>query len=205
VAKQDFLGNVRAARNLFVHRRVPGDNPQLDPRSLEDRIARAAIWLTPKSVGGFHADDFRELGPDRQRELTEAVHDFLAVATQVPPTATPTADQLARASAAFGTLLAILEPYLPTHEEAIRTEGALGTVEFPEWVANWDFELGSDSVGGPAVWVTIFPDEQITPLKQLGRFLSELTAKIHRALSSAGIDRWPYIRMRTGAEYKSMV
>jgi hypothetical protein len=205
VAKQDFLDNVRVARNLFVHPRVRVDDPQLDPGLVERRIARAAIWLTPKSVGGFHVSNFSELGLDRQQELADAVQRFLTVANQVLPQAAATADQLTEASAAFTQMITILAPYLSTHEEAIRVQEALQTVLFPEWVANWDYELGSDGDGDPAVWVTIFADEQTAPRKQLGRFASELTAQIHRALAAFGIQRWPYIRMRTTAEHKAMV
>jgi hypothetical protein len=118
---------------------------------LARRLERKAIWLTPKSVGGFDVDDFRELGPDRQRKLADAVQEFLAVAKQVPPAATATADQLRTAAVAFKKLLAILEPYLPTHEEAVKVEEVLQTVEFPEWVANWYPELWNDSEGAPAV------------------------------------------------------
>jgi hypothetical protein len=203
--KQEFLDNFRVARNLFVHHPVRAVSPQLDPQSLERRMARGAVWLTPRSVAGSNAADFGELGPDRQRELDEAVGGFLAVANQIPPTAPVTADQLAKATAAFGKLVAILTPYLPTHEEADKMEGVLMTVNFPEWVANWDYEFGSDADGLPAVWVTVFADEQSAPMKQLGRLASELAAQIRTALSLFGIERWPFVRMRTAVEHKSMV
>jgi len=204
VAKQDFLDNVRVARNLFAHRPIQVDGPQIDPQSLELRTARASIWLTPKSVGGFNAVDSAELGPLRQRELADSVQEFLAVAQQVPPTATASAEHRARASAAFGKILEILAPYLPTHDEAINVQGALATVQFPEWVANWDYELENDSDGAPAVWVTIFVDEHSAPRKELGRFARDLTAITRRALSAAKIARWPYIRIRSAFEHKTM-
>jgi hypothetical protein len=50
----------------------------------------------------------------------------------------------------------------------------------------------------------IFVDEQTTPRKQLGRFATDYTAKIRHALKAKGIERWPYIQVRTGAEHKSM-
>jgi hypothetical protein len=198
VAKQEFLDNFRAARNLFVH------NASLDPESQEHRIARGALWLVPKSVAGFDVDDFRELGPDRQQELADGVREFLAVAKQVTPSDTATADQLTEARAAFGKIAAILAPYLPTHPEVTRTEEAVQTVEIPDWVANWEFELTSDWQGEPAVLFTFYVDEQTAPRKQLSRLSSDLTSKIHRALSAVGIDRWPFPRVRTVFEYKSM-
>src|SRR4051812_28139365 len=100
MAKQEFLDNFRVARNLFVHPRVETDSPNLDREALERRIARAAIWLTPKSVKGFNADDFAELGPDRQRELQAAVGEFLEVASQVPSKDPATSEQLGKATTA---------------------------------------------------------------------------------------------------------
>jgi hypothetical protein len=205
VAKQDFLDNVRVARNLFAHPRVQVNGPQVAPESMERQMARAAIWLTPKSVAGFSVDDFSELGPNRKRELADAVQEFLAVAKQVPPAVPATRHQREKASLAFVKLLEILAPYLPTHEEAVKVQDALQTVEFPEWVANWNYELGSDADDLPAVWVTLFVDEQSAPMKQLGRLALGLTALIQRALAAAGITRWPYLRVRTAVEHKSMV
>jgi hypothetical protein len=77
---------------------VAADGTQADPQAIEQRVARAAIWLTPKSVKGFNADDFAELGLDRPRELQVAVRDFLDVAQQVPPNAPATPEQLGNAS-----------------------------------------------------------------------------------------------------------
>ncbi len=73
MSKRDFLDNVRVARNLFVHPRVYTDSRHLDPAALTQTLVRAAIWLTPSSVKGFRADEFPEIGPDRQRELAEAI------------------------------------------------------------------------------------------------------------------------------------
>jgi len=85
LAKRDFLANFRIARNLFVHSRpVDADRATVHTAAFADTLARAAIWLTPKSVDGFNAADFPELGLVRQAELQTAVQNFLAVATQVP-------------------------------------------------------------------------------------------------------------------------
>ncbi|MGH3626416.1 MAG: hypothetical protein ACRDRL_03095, partial [Sciscionella sp.] len=83
-SKRVFLANFRIARNLFVHGRVAADSPTIDAAAIERTLARAAIWLTPKSVSGFNAADFPELGTTRQQELLSAVQSFLAVAREVP-------------------------------------------------------------------------------------------------------------------------
>ncbi len=67
--------------------------------------------------------------------------------------------------------------------------------------AKWDFTLGNDSTGDPAVWVTLFIDEQTMPLRELGRILPRFTEKILRAFSAVGINRRPYESVCTAAEF----
>jgi hypothetical protein len=203
MAKQEFLDNFRIARNLFFHPRVEMDSPQLDPQARETMIARAALWLTRRSVNGFDPADFSELGLDRQRALQTAVHDFLAVASQVPPQEPASPEQLGKARVAFSEMLGILQPYLPTPEDGEKVEEALKGIPFPPWVVNWDYELGSDEDGAPAVWVNLFADESTAPRHEFGRLASQMTANLRKALSAAGSKRWPYIRIRTAVEHKT--
>ncbi len=202
MSKQGFLDNCRIARSLFVHPGVRTDGPTVDSQELESMVARAAIWLTPKSVKGFNADDFPELGSDQREELRSAINEFLRVAREVPPTEPASQQQLNTARAAFTKVLRILEPYLP--EEGTKVEKALENVAFPPAVANWDYELGSDEDGLPAVWVNLYVDETSGPRRELGRLASQMTTKIHQALSTAGSNRWPYVRVRTAVEHKTV-
>src|SRR5215831_14700493 len=117
MSKQDFLNNFRIARNLFMHPRVETDSPHLDPQAIEQKLARAAIWLTPRSVKGFNASDFPELGRDRQRELQTAVRDFLEIANRVPANKPATTEQYNNAAAMFVKILEILAPYLAEPDE----------------------------------------------------------------------------------------
>ncbi len=202
-SKRDFLVNLRVARNLFVHpQRLDADGATVDTAAVPAALARAAIWLTPKSVAGFNAADFPELGPARQAELQAAVQSFKAVADQVPSNKPATNEQYGNASVALARIVEILEPYLPVPDEAKQVESALRDVEFPPWVVNWDYELASDSDGVAAVWVNVFADEQTVPMGQLGRAASELTSKVRQAFDGQQIRRWPYIRMRTAVEHK---
>jgi hypothetical protein len=200
--KQDFLDNFRIARNLFVHG-VQAAPASLDPQAAAQMTARAALWLTPKSVSGFNADDFREIGLDRQRDLQDAVREFLDIARKVPANEPATPEQLGNARVAFAKLLQILQPYLPTPQEGQAVEDALNSVGFPPWVVNWDYELGSDEDGGPAVWVNLFADETTAPRKEFGRLASSITPKIREALSATGSQRWPFVRIRTAVEHKT--
>src|SRR6266446_1766525 len=204
MAKQDFLSNFRIARNLFIHPRLDGIGSGLDPQATAQRLAKAAIWLTPKSVAGFNAADFPELGLDRQRALQDAVREFLAVANQVPADQAATVEQYGQASVAFAKMLEILAPYLTTPEEGRRVAQALQSIPFPPWVVNWDYELASDDEGTPAVWINLFADQSNASPKEYGRLASQMTQPIRRALSANGVGRWPYIRVRTAIEQKAI-
>ena len=78
----------------------------------------------------------------------------------------------------------------------------LASLDFPEWVLNWDFEVGSDPDGVPAVWVTLYADENSIPPDQFGKGALEMIPKLRSALTAAGFRRWPYIRMRTALEHR---
>lgn len=204
MAKSEFLGNFRIARNLFMHHRVEADSPPVQRASAEPKLARAAIWLTPKSMKGFEASDFSELGEQKLGELQDAVREFTEVASQVPAAEAATPEQLKTATEAFLKVLTILQPYLRGPEEGRKVEEAIETVPFPDWVVNWDYELANDSDGMPSIYFYFFVDEQNVPRGLLGKFASELTMTIRTALAARGVERWPYIRVRTAAEHKAV-
>ncbi len=202
-SKQDFLTNFRLARNLFVHPRVATDSASLDQDSIKRMVVRAALWLTPKSVAGFNAAHFPELGADRQLELQRLVKEFREIAASVPPNKPATGDQYDKARPIFLKLLEILDPYLFSPQEGKQVEEALKNVAFPPWALNWDYELGSDPDGTPSVLVTIFVDDESLPRRELGRFASSMTSKIHAALNEVGSQRWPNIIVRAAVEHKA--
>lgn len=201
--KLAFLGNFQSARNLYIHPRARADKPCVDTAATPEALARSAVWLTPKSVAGFNAADFRGLGPDQKRFLQAAVQDFLAVATQVPADQPATNEQCGNASLAFAKILERLEPFLPLTDESKKVETALRTVDFPSWVVNWDYDLDTDSGGMPAVWVTVFADDENSLPAQLGQAAYELTSNLREVLDAFQIDRYTYLRMKTAQEHKA--
>jgi hypothetical protein len=201
-SKKEFLNNFRIARNLFVHSRPTADNPLPALRDVGASKTRSAVWLTPKSVAGFDASDFGELGLTRQNELLSAYQNFVTVAREVATNQQATDEQVGNASVAFSQMLSILTPYLAQPEEAEQVGRAVRSVEFPLWVANWDYELGSDEEGNPAVWVDLFAEEG-APSREFGRAASQLIPKIRQRLNETGVNRWPYLRIRTVAEHKA--
>src|SRR5436853_7808525 len=96
MAKQEFIQNVRLARNLLVHR-VEADHPGVNADAIARRLSRAALWLTPASVRDFDAADFRELPDAAREELERNVRQFREVAEQVPDDGPATAEQEATA------------------------------------------------------------------------------------------------------------
>lgn len=202
MSKSDFLDHLRVARNLFAHAEVTTNSRQLAPGESAQALTRAAIWLTPSSVKGFRADDFQELGAQKQT-LADAVQAFEHLAKQVPSDVPATDQQLKDATVPFQQILTILGNYLPNYEEASQIQAALATLDYPQWVLNWDYALGSDQEGDPAIWITLYADEQAIPPDQYGRGVLEMIPKFRSALKDAGIRRWPYIRLRTEREYKA--
>ena len=207
MSKQEFISNFRIAEEfLFFHPRVEADSAQFDTQAVAQKLALAlAIWLTPRSVRGFNAAEFPELGPDRRRELEQAVQAFLEVASQVPAKEPATLEQYDNGKAAFAKLLEILEPYLAISDEEATVARILKTLEFPSWSVNWDFELRSDWVGDPAVTVTLYADE-FTPANRMevARSSHYKWPKRFSGLSDNRVKRWPYTHVQTAAEHKSM-
>lgn len=202
MSKRDFLDNLRVARNLFAHSSAT-DSRRLGPAALSPVLAHTDIWLTPAAVKGFRADDFQELGATQQSALADAVREFEQSVKQVPPDAPATERQFQEAKVALEKILAILGGYLTSHEEANQIETALATMIFPSWVSNWDYEVGDDEDGVPSVWFTLYADERSFPPGQFGRHVVEIVPTLRSALMTAGIRRWPFIRVRTVREYKA--
>jgi hypothetical protein len=201
-SKEVFLANFRVARNLFSHPRAETDSPIFDPASISDALTRGALWLTPNSVAGFNPADFPELKADRQTALQSAVQAFKAIASQVPAGMAPTKDQYGNAAGAFIAILNILRPYVSDPEESRNVERALRNVQFPPWVVNWDYELGTSEDGDAAVWVNVFAEGNVAR-SDYGRFGTQIIPMIREALEAEGVRRWPYIRLRTAMEFQT--
>jgi hypothetical protein len=201
MSKSEFLLNMRIARSLFGNQRVTADSPTVNAADLGKALSRAAIWLTPKSVEHFNAADFPELG-EKQAELQDAVLAFRTIAKEVPPDETATNEQLGNAKVAFERILKVIEPYLPTHEEGKGVEAALKGIQYPDWVVTWDFELGSDEDGTPAVWLNVYADEETAPKGTLALAAARLTQELRKTLTEARINRWPYVRLRSAQKQK---
>jgi hypothetical protein len=203
MAKQEFVQNVRLARNLLAHR-VEGDRPGADLEEIARRLARAAIWLTPASVEGFDMADFPELPDETREELRRNVGEFLAVAEQVSDDGPASVEQEAVGIRTLLNIVRILEPFLPTPDELDRLRAAMRTVRFPpDVVESWDYEFGLDSSGDPAVWIWLVVDDRAADDPAFTATTARLQREILQSLQRAGVSRWPYVRFRTISDYTS--
>jgi hypothetical protein len=203
MSKSEFLSNLKTARNLFFHR-VQTDHPGVDAKSIDGQLARAAIWLTPSTVKGFDAKDFPELSESARNDLKEKVSRFESIAKQVPATEPATAQQIQQAMPCFIGILSALELYLRSGGELQQVRDALEAVTFPEAVLTWDFELGTDSTGDPAVWVWVFVDSATAESDDFASLASDIEDRIRESLSAANVTRWPYVRFRTASEQRAL-
>jgi hypothetical protein len=203
MAKQEFVQNVRLARNLLAHR-VEADHPGVDAGAIERRLSRAALWLTPATVRGFDPEDFPELSEASRAELDRSVREFREVAEQVPDDGPATVEQEASALRSFGEILRIMDAYFPTPDELRRLREAMKEVHFPDVVQTWYHEFGRDSSDEPAVWIWVVVDDAAADDAGFTTATTRLQREIHRSLQRAGLDRWPYVRFRTFSEQRSL-
>lgn len=68
----------------------------------------------------------------------------------------------------------------------------------------WEYELGSDSTDDPAVWIWVFVNDATAQRADFTEMTTQIRRKIRDALSSAGIERWPYINFRTSSEQRAL-
>jgi hypothetical protein len=92
MAKDEFIQNLRLAAGSIAPR-VQTSGTELDAGSMSARLARAALWLTPRAVEGFDADDFNDLPEAERDELRNSVAAFRNLADTIPALSPPTDEQ----------------------------------------------------------------------------------------------------------------
>ena len=107
MAKEDFFRDIRQAATL-VRPMVQTDSKRLAPAGVARRLERAALWLTPKYVEAFAADDFADLPSSLRNSIKDAVEQFATVARQVSPDDSANDDQFRVGSERFHRLLVVV-------------------------------------------------------------------------------------------------
>jgi hypothetical protein len=112
MAREEFLENLRTAIRLDGTHTVPIDSPPLDPDALANKVYRADIWLTPRTVEGFDLREFRGLMPGQRGELEHAVAEFRAVASRVSTKRPAKAEEIDKARVALQQIVEVVRSQL---------------------------------------------------------------------------------------------
>jgi hypothetical protein len=119
MSKDDFIQNLRLATGS-VAPRVHTDSPLLPADQVALRLARAALWLTPKAVEGYEPSDFGDLPEPEQKELQSAVERFRALADSVAPQSPPSDPQFREGLELLGRIASIVRrPILDDWKRAV--------------------------------------------------------------------------------------
>jgi hypothetical protein len=157
-------------------------------------------WLTPASVHGLTDIDFVTLPRTQREELFRRAARFEAVARDA---ANADGERIAEARTDLIRIWELLRPYRTSESKAVRevlwavwtAEGVRG------WIPTFDYQLGDDSNGDPAVWVwLVLNDGTDIGDSNTRQGLNRLRLLFRAKLQEAGIDRWPYVRTRACAE-----
>jgi hypothetical protein len=117
--KDEFVQNLRLAAST-VAPSVHTDSEQLSARQISRRLARAALWMTPKAVEGYDPEDFRDLPKDQQEDLRNAVGEFKPLASSVPPDEPATDEQYKRGLELFTRIVSLVrEPILAEWKDSV--------------------------------------------------------------------------------------
>lgn len=203
----EFWLSVRTAARLIAPT-VTADSPQIDSSAIERILRGSAIWLTPRAVAGFDADDFQFLPGSERQQLSNSVAKFLDVACKADPKKPATELQIQDALPHFLRIVEILGGNRYADADAFvigkKIEQRL-VGQLPNTVLELRFETGEDSSGGDALWIWVILKDEVaesTPvlLSNTGIVRERLTD----AVRESGIKRWPYVRFRTQADLEPL-
>jgi hypothetical protein len=205
MAMNEFLHNVQTARNvaLFNQAVERGRNPLAPVPSYTGLRRAAQVWLSPRIVAGYDAEDFRSLSQANQDALATGVSGYRTVAEAVAGRE-PTDDELLRAADALFVIVGALDSDLLDTEGKVLLDAvceAGGKEPFPDFVLGLDYTLDTDWSGDPGIWIwVIIPDELDPDSAEFLRFVTRFPKVVSPALIRAKSDRFPYIHYRLLSE-----
>jgi hypothetical protein len=203
MSKLEFIENVKTAATL-LDPRAQTDSPQIDAGHIQGVLRRAVIWLTPSSVEGFSAKDFRELPEDRRAALVESVRKFREVAAEVPPDKPAKPEQIKAALPEFLKIIEAVRPYFWPDPETRRVLDVLEGIHFPDDVVGYFYRLDNDSTGEPAFWVWVIMEDATDADGSFLPKATEVRELIYEAVRKADLKRWPYISFRLASEQRTI-
>ena len=166
--------------------------------SVETGIAHlnSGDWLIPTTVHGLTDADFVTFRRAQREELFRCVEQFRTIAES------PVRDaaQETGARGALERIWALLRPYRTPESRTIGevVRAVWKDEQVQSWIPTFDYQLDTDWSGEPAVriWFILNDDVEIEA-PNVSETLSRIRALIRMRLQDAGIDRWPFVGIRT--------
>ncbi|MCA9226575.1 MAG: hypothetical protein KDA47_13230 [Planctomycetales bacterium] len=81
--REQFILDVRQSARTLQQPRVETDSDKVDTDAIAEILHRAALWLTPRVVNHYAAEDFTNCSEEQQQRLDLAVNEFRYIAEQV--------------------------------------------------------------------------------------------------------------------------
>jgi hypothetical protein len=202
---REFWISVRTAARMMSPKATV-DSPKLDANQYERILRQADLWLTPRAVAGFERANLEFLDNEERKQLMDCVEHFRDTAAQVPPAAPASNEQVQAARPSFQCILEILRPDKYGDSEALvigkQLEQALKG-RLPPWCQDFRIETGEDANGDSAIWIWVEVDDSAIQKDVLTANFGLLQEQIEGTLRQLGVERWPYIRLRTVSEQRS--
>jgi hypothetical protein len=152
-----FRGIQQSSRVIYWA--AVADRPRLTPEWIDDVLEKNHGWLTSQTADRYDAEAFDFLPPNELQRLTAAVGRVRAVAAELGPKDSASADQRERAKPALKEILQLLEFDRYDDPEAFRLGKMIERRLASEWPPHLDhlrFRTGFDSTDDPALWVWAF-------------------------------------------------
>lgn len=206
MAFHKFVSAIQAARGvLFGRMNQAIHTPPTDVSRWWDVVRDTAdIWLTPKIVEDYDDTEFQFLPPEQQAKLGRLVDAF----RQLTATAkeAPTEAQLKEGFNLLTEINHVIAPSAGEDPDLRRIIDVIRSVPWPDYVFGADFRLGNDSTGDPAVWIWLLLNDDV---EIESRAVQDELGRVRRAyldeIQKAGINRWPYVSVRTRSETKNLI
>jgi hypothetical protein len=208
MALQDFWSSVRTAARLLAPTATV-DSPKLDAGRIEQTLRATDLWLTPRSVAGYHEADWNFLPEPQRQRLTRLVEEFRHVASEIDPTGPAPKESVEQAFPLFRDIIALLEFDRFGDAEALRLGKQIENLiqrHRPAELAELRFQTGPDNTGDPAIWIWAILTDEATPDEERFFQTSERVRKLlDTAARTVAPERWPYIHSRTVAEQSEIM
>jgi hypothetical protein len=199
-----FLSNLRTARNV-VYQAVTGLAFN-DPNKIRRLLRAYPFWFTPAVLEGYDPEELSFLTAEQRELLDRNVQEFKAVVADAGGEKPP--DEQVRT--AFQLLADIAHPFErlladPTGDAVLLSLWS-DAHNFPDYCIGFDYRVGSDSTGDPAIWVwVIVADETDVVSDEFIGFLDTVRRMVWDGLAKVKSDRWPFVRVRTVSEERELL